>query len=253
MSDNHIMQPSLKELATSKSLDEILNSDFRDSDFEALEPRLQRILFGKLRAEVIRLQEVEQSWSFYIKDCPHADRQLYTCAARERLGDGEEDEKLQFQEKWSYAEDTEEDERLDITSWWSAWDLRVEDLTSNRSRLVLRNRKSKTSSDAFRLLQSEDSARFTDSISSQLLYYRLTAVFGMMPHSVSDEYKCCWTTDLFCEGGKGRLCLNEHKGAAEVHFYGTEDGSIEALQLLNFLVGNKVPHSYDGILAGTVA
>ena len=136
MSDNQVMQPSLQELATSKALDEILNSAFKDSDFEALEPRLQRILFRKLRAEIIRLQKVEQSWSFYTKVCPRADRQLYTRAARERLGDDEEDEKLQFLGKWSYAEDKEEDVRPDTTSW-SAWDLWVEKVFRSRTSVAL--------------------------------------------------------------------------------------------------------------------
>lgn len=99
----------------------------------------------------------------------------------------------------------------------------------------------------------EDSAGFTDSISSQLLYYRLATVFGMIPQSVSDQCKCYWTADLLCESGKGRLCLDEHKGAAGVHFYGNEESSVEALKLLTFFVGNKIPHSYDGILAGTIA
>ena len=41
MNDNQIMQPSLQELAAGKALEEILTPDFKDSDFEALEPRLQ--------------------------------------------------------------------------------------------------------------------------------------------------------------------------------------------------------------------
>ena len=207
MNDDQVMQPSLQELAAGKALDKVLTPDFKDSDFEALEPPLQRILFGKLRAEVVRLQEVEQSWSFYTKDCPRADRQLYTRDARERLGDDEEEEKLQFQEKWSYAEDTSEDGQPNTTSW-SAWDLKVEDPTSHQTHLVLEDPKAKNSSDWFHLLQK--TVHFSDSISSQLMYYRLTAVFGMMPRSVSDEYKCCWTSDLVCEGGKGRRCRDEH-------------------------------------------
>ena len=78
-----------------KALGEILNPDFKGSDLEALETRLQRLLLGKLCAVVICLQEVEQSWSFYVKDYSCADRQLYTQAARARLKD-EEDQKLQF-------------------------------------------------------------------------------------------------------------------------------------------------------------
>ena len=236
-----VTQPSLQELATGKALSEILHPDFKDSDFEGLEPRLQRLLFAKLRAEVVRLHGIEQSWSFYKRDCPRADRQLYTWAGRDRLGEDEEDEKLQFQEKWSYTADTQESGRR-YTIDWSAWDLAVEDPTSDQSRLVLKKDR-----------KLNFDASFTRTISSQLLYYRITAVFGMMPQSVSDEYKCCWTTDLWWEGGKGRLGLDEHKGAAGAFFHGTEEGSVEALKLLNFLVGDKIPHSYDGILAGTIA
>ena len=44
-----------------------------ESDFESLEPRLQHLLFNKLRAENARLREMERPTRF----CPSLDTQIY--------------------------------------------------------------------------------------------------------------------------------------------------------------------------------
>ena len=56
-------QPSLQGLREMQSLEQILRSDSADSDFASLEPRMQQLLFSRLRTENARLQEVEWKWS----------------------------------------------------------------------------------------------------------------------------------------------------------------------------------------------
>ena len=55
-------QPSLQELAAKKALSKILDPSFEASDFEPLEPRLQELLFGKLRDEIAYLKAYEDAW-----------------------------------------------------------------------------------------------------------------------------------------------------------------------------------------------
>ena len=91
-------------------------------------------------------------------------------------------------------------------------------------------------------------------ISSQLLLYRVTVVFGMLPQSDEvDNYKTCWAAKLHHNDGCSTLDLYERKGSAEVAFWGTTGAETEALELLNFLCGNDIPHTYEGILAGSEA
>ena len=90
-------------------------------------------------------------------------------------------------------------------------------------------------------------------MSSQLVLYRLTVTFGMPPPKEGDGYKSCWEVDLQHCDGVSVLRLEDYKGAAEPRFRGTAGASVDALKLLNFLVGMNCPHTYDGIVAGTRA
>ena len=75
-------QPTLQELATKKSLSVVLQPSFQDSDFKVLEPRLQRLLFSRMRADLVRLQE---SSSFREKSTPKADAYLHTPDAMKKI------------------------------------------------------------------------------------------------------------------------------------------------------------------------
>ena len=79
---NGTNQPTLQELATKKALSVVLQPSFQDSDFEALEPRLQRLLFSRMRANLVRLQE---SSSFREKSTPKADAYLHTPNAMRKI------------------------------------------------------------------------------------------------------------------------------------------------------------------------
>ena len=98
-------------------------------------------------------------------------------------------------------------------------------------------------------------------ISSQLLLYRLLAVFGMPP-SIEDEvdgYKSIWSYMLHWmpgqnnNGRKSYFLFSDNKGYFTFHFYGSGEASRSALDLLEWLVSDNVPHPYDGVLAGNQA
>lgn len=93
-------------------------------------------------------------------------------------------------------------------------------------------------------------------ISTPLLSYRLTAVFGMPPATdYLDHYKETWSATLRWKLGEGTSYLNfgEHKGAPSFSFYGTQSASKCALKLVKYLASNNVPHPYEYVLAGNIA
>ena len=91
-------------------------------------------------------------------------------------------------------------------------------------------------------------------ISSQLFLYRIVAVFGMPPPRIDPEGMRCWNLQLtFCEDRHSTFLLGDFLGGANVSFCGTPEVGHDALELLNFLVSNDVPHKYRPFLAGTIA
>ncbi|MCJ1309052.1 hypothetical protein MMC25_002707 [Agyrium rufum] len=260
--------PSLQDLAVTKGLEEILDPSFPDSEFASLEPRLQQLLFRKLRTEMHRLYQIEDSWSVMKQWCSLADSFLYTRAARKRIPEpdcyeGQEGEDVrvdsqnghnlisEFPKAWSYASESDADDRSfdrsDDHVHWGAFDLMYK-LPDSDLRVVSRAEQTQAG-----YTFHDENGLFYNRISSQLLQYRVTVVFGMIPQDESDGYKCQWLAELIYKDGKSRLRLDEHKGSANVHFTGTAEASTEAVRFLNFLTGNNIPHTYDGILAGTVA
>lgn len=103
-------------------------------------------------------------------------------------------------------------------------------------------------------------AKTYEMISSQLLLYRLMAVFGTPPSNEEvDGYKSIWSYTLHWVPGqednrkRGRFVLSDYKGSWSFHFYGPEEASRSALDLLEWLAGDNVPHPYDGVVAGNQA
>ena len=120
--------PSLQGLCENKALSHILDSDFTDSQFSSLEPRLQQILFRKLRTETARLKAVEKDWCRLMKCCPRLDTQIHLVSTRIEPSDSKDDETngynqiRRFNCKWSYTDEsigeyvsrtTEDIERID--------------------------------------------------------------------------------------------------------------------------------------------
>jgi hypothetical protein len=246
-------QPTLQALCEQKALELDL-----ESGFETLQPRLQHLLFNKVRAENARLREIEWKWKRLTRFCPNIDTQIYLRPGRglgEDDGTAMYDEKQLFRDLWRYG-DTDDDDEQDragrVSPYipkrdWHCFDLVSESPDGEPANFVLRD----PSTQYFG--RSRRQTYFWYQISSQLLFYRLTVTFGMPPPLGTDGYKSCWTICLrHCHDGS-KLEFYDYKGAAEVRFFGSDDASEEALKLINFLVGMRCLHTYDGIVAGTVA
>ena len=82
---------------------------------------------------------------------------------------------------------------------------------------------------------------------------RLLATFETLPQCETDGYKCTWEFYLHWPGIDGELRLHDHKGYPTASFEGSEKGSLVALQLIEWRVGENIPHPYDYVLAGTSA
>jgi hypothetical protein len=91
-----------------------------------------------------------------------------------------------------------------------------------------------------------------DKISSQLLYYRLTTIFGMPPQRKLNAYYT-WRATLIYKDGESCLEVGDCNGSATVYFHGTKEAKASALALLSFLTGLNCPHPYEGVVAGTQA
>lgn len=92
-------------------------------------------------------------------------------------------------------------------------------------------------------------------ISSQLLLYRLTAIFGMPPATeYLDEYKQIWSAKLYWNDDRNS-CLGvfDYQGSPSFYFEGYQDASKSALKLIEFILSDNVPHPYDSVLAGNIA
>lgn len=88
-------------------------------------------------------------------------------------------------------------------------------------------------------------------ISSQLLYYRLIALFGMLPQSDNiDRYKVIWAVDLVHKDQVSHVEICDYKGFHPFSFDGTEEAKEDPIKLLEFLISDRYLHTYDGVVAG---
>ena len=250
-------QPTLQALCEQKALELDI-----ESSFESLEPRLQHLLFNRVRAENARLREIEQKWESLTQFCPSLDTLIYLQLNRGLNEDDEiamddkiakYEEEYVFTELWRY-EDTGEIERERARRMsspipkriWHSSDLASESPGEGLVIFVLRDPETN-------FFPGRRQTYLWNRISSQLLFYRLTTTFGMPPPVGTDGYKVCWTINLQHRDDSSRLMFYDYKGAASVRFFGSEDASEDALKLVNFLVGMECLHTYDGIVAGTIA
>jgi hypothetical protein len=246
-----------------ESLEQILRSDIADPDFTSLEPRMQQLLFSRLQTENTRLREVEGKWRRLIASCPRTDTQIYLGFPTIEPG-GEEDEgngsneEAAFLDRWSYpigdSDKNENDggegrgQKIIHNISWNRMDL-ISDSPDSDLRLSFHHSDDLTLHSSLQKLNNG----FLKRVSSQLLLYRLTVTFGMPPPKELDGYKSCWEVDLQHCDGASVLSFWDYKGAASVGFDGTTEASADALKLLNFLIGEGCRHTYDRIVAGTIA
>jgi hypothetical protein len=248
-------QPTLQALCEQKALELDL-----ESDFESLEPRLQHLLFNKVRAENARLREIERKWERLTRFCPSLDTQIYLQPNRglnEEDGILADDEKRVFTELWYYKDiddDNEQQRAMRMSSpiprmGWDSSALVSESPDEELGIFVLGDPSTQYS----RKPPGRRQSYLRDRISSQLLFYRLAVTFGMPPPVETDGYKVCWEINLQHHDESSTLEFYDYKGSAEVRFFGSNDASDDALKLVNFLVGMECLHTYDWIVAGTIA
>jgi hypothetical protein len=238
--------PSLLDLSRKKALSLILSPNYSDSEFTSLEPHLQKLLFRGLRTEIARLQEIKDDWTVLERSCPSIDLNIYRSSNTGRTRE-EDDISDTFWQKWSYIE--EGDGSRQVTHRpavrWDSYSL-FSDPDSDLLRIC-------SCSEICGCAFGSWKRAFYRRISSQLLLYRLTILFGMPPPVETDGYKACWEAELRYSDGVSILTFRDYKGAASTSFMGSAEASTEALRLVNYLISIECCHTYDGIRAGRVA
>jgi hypothetical protein len=89
-------------------------------------------------------------------------------------------------------------------------------------------------------------------ISSSLLWYRLTIFTEEFENAMTDYYKTSWDVTFYNMDGVSTLRLWDSKGGARAVFNGLKKSQDDALEFVNFLTRFNFPHTYDGVIAGTV-
>lgn len=261
--------PSLQELCGKVALEQILRSDQPDSDFASLDSRSQVLLFTRLRTKYARLRMRDRRWRRLAYFCPRTDLDIYLSPARiEPVGDDDDEQdrynqQRSFLDQWSYFTpddyDSESKDQDDPECDEANAPKLVDGIRWHNLNLV-----SKLPKTDLKLCfhnwclnpcpcRPKGSELFSGRVSSQLLLYRLNVIFGMPPPREHDTYKCCWVADLRNRDGVSVLSLQDFKGGADARFHGTPEASVDALKLLNFLIGMECLHTYDGVVAGTRA
>ncbi|KAK5188457.1 hypothetical protein LTS03_011682, partial [Exophiala xenobiotica] len=258
---------ALQDPCAEKVLEQLRKDKQAVTTFDSFDPDIQQVAFVHLWQDYTRLHEIGRKYSVYDKWCPAADGDLYTADARTRLFDdaansndlnnkaSAEGTRDHFRAVWQYRDPSDDypPSRSDDDVSWDSWNLLIPSSSERHFELcqcVEERRCGSCGCDNWK----KAGLHVWETISSQLLLYRLTAVFGMPPLHPDVGYKTCWTVELiYCKDTKNVFMLEDYKGGVNVHFHGSKEAGISAVDLLNWLISNKVPHEYDGILAGTVA
>ena len=258
---------TLQEVSAEKALEQLRKDKQAATTFASLDPDKQQVLFAHLWRDYIRLNEIGRKYDTYLKWCPAADGDLYTLDARKRLLDdgansedpekeaSAEDTRDGFCAVWRYRDPADEypSGRNSDNISWNSTNLFMPPSSERQFEWCecVQKRRCGSCGCENRMKAGLD---VSEIISSQLLLYRLTAVFGMPPPNPDVGYKTCWTVELVYRGDTNNVfLLEDYKGGVNIRFHGSPEAGISALDLLNWLISNKVPHEYDGVLAGTVA
>lgn len=100
-------------------------------------------------------------------------------------------------------------------------------------------------------------------ITSSQLLYRLNILASKLgdatgdddkcPWNMTDEYKCSWDISIQHTDNVSTLRFWDSKGRARAQFSGLGETQVDALELINFVTGFGFFHTYDNLIAGTVA
>ncbi|KAJ9609200.1 hypothetical protein H2200_006972 [Cladophialophora chaetospira] len=283
---------TLQELAASKTIAELLKSGKPAEEFQSFDDHEQRLVFAQLIKDFAHLKHENDYYKRCKERTPYLDWQLRTKyhgrtrsadeiseisdasteSAQQAKWDAKEAEKEteewkskngyclkeRFLEDWHYSSEAEREAGQDRRTF-------DRELMNNRfdvstlcshgaeGDLVVCEYPGRMQDTPACGHSYESHREFWYKISSQLLYYRVTTIFGMPPSDENDGYKVAWWAHLTYKDGKSRLDIGDWKGHASTNYYGNAEGRESALALLNFLTGLNCPHTYDGVLAGTSA
>ena len=256
-----LAQPTLLELSSKAALNKILNPDFKGSDFEDLEPRMQSLLFEDLRSEITRLRDFEREVT---DNCPQIDLKLYQDASKPKPVDEVDilaryNQLTEFRADWSYDRDSlnlYNSSRARLGSRghvrWLEQNLMAKSIDSDFIEGVW--------SDILKAKEKNGNKSCLDvRISPQLLLQRVIFAFGM-PKWSGDNTKLACEVTLYHKDGISTLVFDHLMGKicrkVCASFEGTPDTSNEALKLLSFLCGTKfvcekdLPYNMGWLVAG---
>lgn len=235
-------------------------------------------LFLTLLADHYRLLITQQKYRAFLRLCPPADQDLYDaercnqdhhnhiCIELDDLAGGDlvdgvhrSPDTEYFRERWEYNPKAGRLPKIhDSFVEWTTRELvspsreeRRLELGSHKTYYELRN-----GSIAVRHgppLAIPHTSVFSQFISSQLLLYRLTCLFGV-PCAQRAPLQGLWSATLVYRNRKNFLTFGEDtSGEPYIRFYGSEEASAEALVLINHLVGNLITNEYARTLCGGVS
>ncbi len=92
-------------------------------------------------------------------------------------------------------------------------------------------------------------------VPSSTLLYRLVCLYEVENLQLVSSDKSVWKTVLENKNTKEKIMLCDLKGGANLSISNLEEGDFRAdwIELMNFLVSDKVPHGYDNLVAGSIA
>jgi hypothetical protein len=224
---------SLQDLCEEKLCDTILDPDTANDDFDSLEPRVQMLLFRRLRNERTRLTCVKRQLQDLENAMPRVDFQ--SCLGRStNIPDAPENDtdRASHRSKWHYItipemNDTALGELQDND--WNAWQLHA-DPPHTKFKLCT----------SVPLGQSCNCKppieKFRMRISAQLMLYRITATFGMPPSADEYLFEEAWGVCLQHEDGVSVLTFVEPGASVYMEFQGNKKASDDALSLVNYLL-----------------
>lgn len=198
--------------------------------------------------------EVLRYWDSFKKSCPRIDMMVHeNYDTDNRLSSDEEEAAHALQQslnsKWNLSKKPASHHapsEINVRTSWSDDELRW---NSDKSRFEFEQ------GGRFRYMPDTELRQYglLNHISSSLLWYRLTIFIGEPQIVTTDGYKSSWDMNFHHTDGISSFRLWDSKGAARAEFHGLKDSQNDALELVNFLTLFKFPHTYDSVIAGTVA
>ncbi|EXJ64092.1 hypothetical protein A1O7_00428 [Cladophialophora yegresii CBS 114405] len=265
---------SLRDLAASKTVEELVKFDNPTMELFQLDEHVQKLIFTRFLSKYALLEKENKQLRVNARLTPYIDWQLYTQSHGiipdpEEMIDPQSHEletngfvlSAKFAEQWRHATEAERNgspeetrehglcpavfEPLDLWSHGVGGELAICGFSSVESNEYMEE--VTPCGQGYSTFEHKPLSR---RISSQLLYYRLTVMFGMPPPQPMGEWLFPWQVMLQHRDGKSLLDLNDSDGQSFESFSGTKEAKEDAVELLRFLTSLKCPHP-DGLVAGT--